>query len=160
MLAILLMSKARDLLWKAQQSLQYVFLPMYTTKDQMHNLILIVQWWANKGAKTPVTILAPGDYLLSAFLEKSFLCYLNECVLLGSFASQAAADILTVCLKADSSARLWLTWIFPEVDFSCWLVPTELSMFICIVKEYTSDCHVVTGPSSLQHRKIVTNYIT
>ena len=36
MLAILLMSKA-------QQSLQYVFLPMYTTKDQMHNLILIVQ---------------------------------------------------------------------------------------------------------------------
>ena len=100
MLAILLMSKARDLLWKAQQSLQYVFLPMYTTKDQMHNLILIVQWWANKGAKTPVTILAPGDYLLSAFLEKSFLCYLNECVLLGSFASRAAADILTVCLKA------------------------------------------------------------
>lgn len=152
MLAILLMSKA-------QQSLQYVFLPMHTTKDQMHKLILIVQWWANKGAKTPVTILAPGDYLLSAFLEKSFLCYLNECVLLGSFASQAA-DILTVCLKANSSARLWLTWIFPEVDFSCWLVPTELSMFICIVKEYTSDCHVVTGPSSLQHRKIVTNYIT
>ena len=150
MLAILLMSKARDLLWKAQQSLQYVFLPMYTTKDQMHNLILIVQWWANKGAKTPVTILAPGDYLLLAFLEKSFLCYLNECVLLGSFASQAAADIPTVCLKANSSARLWLTW----------LVPTELSMFICIVKEYTSDRHVVTGPSSLQHRKIVTNYIT
>ena len=150
MLAILLMSKARDLLWKAQQSLQYVFLPMYTTKDQMNNLILIVQWWANKGAKTPVTILAPGDYLLSAFLEKSFLCYLNECVLLGSFASQAAADIPTVCLKANSSARLLLTW----------LVPTELSMFICIVKEYTSDCHVVTGPSSLQHRKIVTNYIT
>ena len=120
MLAILLMSKARDLLWKAQQSLQYVFLPMYTTKEQMHNLILIVQWWAYKGAKTPVTILAPGDYLLSAFLEKSFLCYLNECVLLGSFASQAAADILTVCLKANSSSRLWLTWIFPEVDFSCW----------------------------------------